>query len=314
MRTTASIQIRWTLPEEEIIRRLPKSLAFLAPILRDRGPGELTRSEVPAGPSELAEIVRFGSQRIAGQTMFKFARLYDRYDRADLGDATMAELFHDEQLFSASIGEPPQVENMIAAYRGRWDCALCPRVRLEQVRPLKVHPVPGPEVQITDRKQLLLAHRLAPVAVQHGVEVRGLAGRSDYVQVVTPEVVTLHPVFPLIQVDKPCPGCGRVQYNRSDKLEGNPYRDEDNFTLAKEWPLSVRVTDTPAARSRDPMVWGGFIIEGRHQLGEEFDLDDQRSWCAGTHAVFLGMPLLDALLAQGATGLSLRPVRSDARA
>jgi len=310
MRTRAFIQMRGT--SAELIRLLPESLAFLAPVLKDStGWSEpLAKAEVELTPSQLDEIVRFGRQRIKGRTMLRVARLYERYDRTELGDSPMAELYDD------TGWEPPAAENMLVAFRGWWDCGWCTRVRLEQVRPLKVRPAPQLDVQVTDYTQMLLARRLAPVAEHAGAEVRGLSGRSDFVQVVTPDVVTLRPVFPLFEVPERCPGCGRVGYDRSDKVEGDLGSDagDNELIVAKQWRLSAEVTDAPAARARDPINWRGAVIEGHHQIGAELDLERERSWDSGRRPIFLRLPLVDALLSQGATGMSLRPVHSDARA
>ncbi len=309
MRTRAFIQMRGT--STELIRRLPESLAFLARVLKDSTGWiePLAKAEVEVTPSQLEEIVRFGRQRIEGRTILRVARLYERCDRTELGDSPMAELYHD------TGWEPPAVENMMVAFRGWWDCGWCTRVRLEQVRPLKVRPAPQVDVQVTDYTQMLLARRLAPVAEHVGAEVRGLSGRSDFVQVVTPDVVTLRPVFPLFEVEERCPGCGRVGYDRSDNVECDLLSDgDDGLFVAKEWPLSAEVTDAPAASSRDLINWRGAIIEGHHQIGAELDLERERSWGSGHRPIFLRLPLVDALLAQGATGMSLRPVHSDARA
>jgi hypothetical protein len=309
MRTTARIQMRGT--SAKLIRRLPESLAFLAPVLRDSRLSEpLARAEVEVTPSQLEEIVRFGRQRIKGRTILRIARLDERYDRTELGDSPMAELYHD------TGWEPPTVENMMVAYRGWWDCGLCTRLRMEQVRPLKVRPAPQFDVQVTEQMHMLLARRLAPVAEHAGVEVRGLSGTSDFVQVVTPDVVTLRPVFPLCEVGERCPGCGTVGYGRSDEVEGGLDLDrDDDLTVAKEWPLSAEVTDAPAARARDPIGWRGAFIEGHHQIGAELDLEREHyseSW--QQRPIFLRLSLVDALLSQGSTGMSLRPVHSDAPA
>jgi hypothetical protein len=95
MRTRAFIQMRGT--SAELIRRLPESLAFLAPVLKDStGWSEpLAKAEVEVTPSQMEEIVRFGRQRIQGKTILRVARLYERYDRTELGDSPMAELYHD---------------------------------------------------------------------------------------------------------------------------------------------------------------------------------------------------------------------------
>jgi hypothetical protein len=309
MRTRAFIQMRGT--SAKLIRRLPESLAFLAPVLKDYTAWSkpLAKAEVEVTPSQLEEIVRFGRQRIEGRTILRVARLYECYGRSELGDSPMAELYHD------TGWEPPSVENIMVAFRGWWDCGWCTRVRLEQVRPLKVRPAPQFDVQVTDWMQMLLARRLAPVAEHAGAEVRGLSGRTDFVQVVTPDVVTLRPVFPLFEVMERCPGCGRVGYDRSDKVEGDLLSDEDDeLAVAKEWPLSAEVTDAPAARSRDPIDWRGAIIEGHHRIGAELDLERERSWASGRRPIFLRLPLVDALLSERATGMALRPVHSDARA
>ncbi len=276
MRTRALIQMRGT--SAELIRRLPESLAFLVPVLKDStGWVEpLANAEVEVTPSQLEEIVRFGRQRINSRTILRFARVYECYDRAELGDSPLAELYHD------TGWEPPAVENMMVAFRGWWDCGGCTRVRLEQVHPLKVRPAPQFDVQVTDYMQMLLAGRLAPVAELAGAEVRGLSGRSDFVQVLTPDVVTLRPVFPLLAVGERCPGCGRAGYVRSDKVEGGLLSDgDDGLIVAKEWPLSAEVTDAPAARSRDPIEGRGAIIEGHHQIGAELDLERESSWASG---------------------------------
>ena len=290
MRTRVFIQMRGT--SAELIRRLPESLAFLARVLKDmRWSEPLAKAEAEVTPSELEEILRFGRQRIKGRTILRVVHLYERHDRTELGDSPMAELYHD------TGWEPPAVENMRVAFRGWWDCGVCTRVRLEQVRPLKVRPAPQFDVQVTDETQMLLASRLAPVAEHAGAEVRGLSGRSDFVQVITPDVVTLRPVFPLFQVEERCPGCGRVGYDRSDKVEGSLFpMDDDGLIVAKEWPLSAEVTDAPAARSCDPIDWRGAIIEGHHQIGVELDLERDTSWASGSPPVFLRLPLVDALL------------------
>ena len=82
MRTTALIQMRGT--SAEFIPRLPASLTFLIPVLRDSTSWSepLAKAKVEVGPSELAEIVRFGRQRLAGRTILRITRLYERYDRA----------------------------------------------------------------------------------------------------------------------------------------------------------------------------------------------------------------------------------------
>jgi hypothetical protein len=219
----------------------------------------------------------------------------------------MAELYND------TGWDYPAVENMLVAFRGRWGCGWCDRVRLEQVGPLKVRPAPSLDVQITDSRHMLVVRRLAPLVEQHGAEVRGLSGPSEFVQVVTPDVVTLRPEFPLFRVYKTCPGCGRDGYDRSDKVEGSLLADQadEELIVRKEWPLWAEVTDIPASRSRDLINWRGCEAgEGRHQVGEEFDLERIQSWESGKHAVFVGLTLVDAMLERGATGLSLRPVYS----
>ena len=314
MRTNTLIQMRGTLAE--IIPRLPESLAFLIPALRDdtHGNKPLAKAMVELGPSELADLVCFGRQRLADRTILRIARLYERYDRADLGDSPMAELYLDPELYRDMEGEPPEVENATSAFRGRWDCSRCDRVRLEQVGPLKVRPVPGLDVQLTDLRQLLLARHLAAVAEQAGAEVRGLSGPGDFVQVVTPDVVALRPEFPLVRVSEPCPACGRAVYNRDDFVEGRLSIDggEDSLVVAKEWPLSAEVTEVPASRNRDVLGYPGYVgSEGRHAVGAVFDLERNRwvGWAAGwCYVVFLHLSLVDALLSHGATGLSLRPV------
>jgi hypothetical protein len=82
MRTRAFIQMRGT--STELIRRLPESLAFLARVLKDSTAWSkpLAKAEVEVTPSELAEVLRFGRQRIKGQTILRVARLYERYDRS----------------------------------------------------------------------------------------------------------------------------------------------------------------------------------------------------------------------------------------
>ena len=303
MRTRAFIQFRGTLAE--IVGRLPESLAFLAPVLQDTGYGNLSAT-AEVEPSQLEEILRFGRERIEGKTILRVARLYELHDRTELGDSPMAELYND------TGWDHPAVENMVVAFRGWWECGRCDRVRLEQVGPLKVRPAPRLDVQVTDSQHMLLARRLAPVAEHFGAEVRGLSGASEFVQVVTPDVVTLRPEFPLFRVYERCPGCGREGYDRSDEVEGSVYPDPANDTgvvVAKTWPLSAEVTDRPASWSRDRINWRGCeASEGRHQVGEEFDLERIHSWESGMHAVFVGLTLMDALLARGATGLSLRPV------
>jgi hypothetical protein len=314
MRTTALIQMRGT--SAELIPRLPASLAFLIPVLRDSTSWcePLAKANVEVGPSELAELVRFGRQRLAGRTILRIARLYERYDRADLGDSPMAELNNDYSLFPTSDAEPPEVENMTTAFRGWWECGWCDRVLLEQVGPLKVRPSTQPDIQLTDERQLLLARRLVPVAERAGAEVRGLAGRSDFVQVVTPDVVALRPVFPLVRIYEPCPGCGRASYDRIDHVEGSLFIDgEDGLTVAKEWPLSAEVTDLPASRTREPIGWRGGpwpFPEGRHEAGTGIDLQHDARWRSGRRAVILRLSLVDALLSRGATGLSLGPLHS----
>jgi hypothetical protein len=188
-------------------------------------------------------------------------------------------------------------------------------VRLEQIRPLKVRPAPEIDVQVTDYAQMLLARRLVPVAEHAGVEVRGLAGRSDFVQVVTPDVIALRPVFPLFEVQNRCPGCGKVGYDRSDKVEGDLLSDsgDSELIVAKEWPLSAENTEAPAARARDPINWRGASTPGHHEIGAELDLERDRSWASGSRPLFLRLTLVDALLSQGATGISLRPVHLDCR-
>jgi hypothetical protein len=333
MRTTALIQLRGTMAE--IMARLPESLKFLAPPLAETKSGkavfaysEALRAEPPAlravgpdrvvgrlklEPSELAELVRWGRQRVAGKTLLRVARLDEHYDRVELDGSKMAELYGDYELYkhTDTKGEPPKVVNMRSALRGRWDCGWCGRVRLEQVGPLKVRPASGGiDVQVTDTWHLLMARRLAPVAEHAGAEVRGLAGRSDFVQVVTPAVVTVRPVFPLFQVEAPCPGCGRVGYDRSDQVEGclSFGADDDGLTVAKEWPLTLEVTDAPAATCRERIGCRWYYREGSHQVGAEFNLMRESTWTSGSYAVFLGLPFVDALLAQGASKLSLRPV------
>jgi hypothetical protein len=157
---------------------------------------------------------------------------------------------------------------------------------------------------------LLLARRLASVAEQAGAEVRGLVGRSDFVHVVTPDAVNLRPVFPLFQVMEPCPGCGRAAYDRSDQVEGRLAFGEDDvgLSVAKDWPLMLEVMDAPAARCRDVIGWRGYYQGGRHEAGAEFSMLRETAWTSGWYVVFLGLPFVDALLSQGATGLSLRPV------
>jgi hypothetical protein len=133
MRTTALIQMRGA--SAELIPLLPESLAFLIPVLRDNTSWSepLAKAKVEVGPSQLAEIVRFGRRRFAGRTILRIDRLYERYDRADLGDSPMAELNNGYSLFPAPDAEPPEVENMTTAFRGWWECGWCDRVRLEQV-------------------------------------------------------------------------------------------------------------------------------------------------------------------------------------
>ena len=47
----------------------------------------------------------------------------------------------------------------------------------------------------------------------------------------------------------------------------------------------------------------------RHQGGSpNLSLMRESSWTLGQYFVFLGLPFVDALLSQGASGLSLRPV------
>jgi hypothetical protein len=330
MRITALIQLRGTIAE--IVARLPESLKFLAPPLSETKSGkavfgylEALRAEPRAlravgpdsvagllkfRPTELAEIVRWGRQRLAGKTLLRHAGLDEHYDRAELDGSPMAELYNDYELYRGTDtkGEPPKVVNMLTAFRGRWDCGWCDRVRLEQVGPLKVRPASGGiDVQLTDQKHLLLARRLAPVAEHAGAEVRGLAGRSDFVQVATPAVVTLRPVFPLFQVMAPCPGCGRVGYDRSDHVEGSLDDGENGLTVAKKWPLTLEAMDAPASTCRDVIGWRGYYKEGSHQVGAKFDLMRDENWTSGSYVVFLGLPFVDALLSQGASGLSLRP-------
>jgi hypothetical protein len=333
MRTTALIQIRGSIAE--VKERLPESLAFLVPPLPETRSGNVVfgyfdalRAEPPAlravgsdtvvgrfklEPSELAEIVRWGRQPVAGKTLLRSARLDEHYDREELDGSTMAELYGDYELYkhTDTKGEPPKVVNMRSALRGRWECGWCGRVRLEQVGPLKVRPASGGiDVQVTDTRHVLLARRLAAVAEHAGAEVRGLAGRSDFVQVATPAVVSMRPVFPLFQVMEPCPGCGRAAYGRSDKVEGGLAFDADDVGLivAKEWPLTVEVTDAPAATCRELIGWQGYYREGSHEAGAEFSLLRESAWTSGSYVVFLGLPFVDALLSEGASGLSLRPV------
>jgi hypothetical protein len=333
MRTKALIQVRGTLDETK--ERLPESLKFLTPPLPETESGkgsigylEALRADPPAlresrssnvlvgrfelKPSQLAEILRWGRDQVAGKTLLRCARLEEHFDRDELGGSTIAELYNDYELYrhTDTNGEPPKVVNMLSAFRGRWDCGWCGRVRLEQVGPLKVRPASGGiDVQLTGTKHLLLARRLVPVALHAGVEVRGLAGRSDFVQVVTPAVVSLRPVFPLVQVMTPCPGCGRASYDRSDHVEGKiTSGEESGLSVMKEWPLTLEVTDAPAATCRDVLGWRSVYKEDSYQVGAEFNLMRESNWTLGQNIVFLGLPFVDALLSQGASGLSLRPV------
>jgi hypothetical protein len=308
MRTTVLIQIRGTMADAK--DRLPEALAFVIPALRETAYG-LVDGLVELEPPEVAELLCWGRERVAGKTLLRAACLYEHYDWAELDGSPMAELYHDFELFKPTVtgGEPPPLRNMASGFRGWWECGWCDRVRLEQVSPLKVRPASGIDVQLTDTKHLLLASRLAPLAEQAGAEIRVLAGRSDFVQVVTPHIVNLQPVFPLFQVSEPCPGCGRATYDRSDKIEGGlDFQKDDDLTVAKEWPLTLEVADAPAATCRDLIGWRGSpYVKGRHQVGAELDLKSNHAWAAGRYAVFLGRPFVDALLAQGASGLSLRP-------
>jgi hypothetical protein len=81
MRSPALILMRGT--SAEIIRRLPESLAFLVPVLRDTTASSepLAKAALEVTPSELPEVVRFGRQRIAGRTILRCARVFQRNDR-----------------------------------------------------------------------------------------------------------------------------------------------------------------------------------------------------------------------------------------
>jgi hypothetical protein len=177
--------------------------------------------------------------------------------------------------------------------------------------------VPGLDVQLTDMRQLLLGRRLAAVAEQAGAEVRGLSGWSDFVQVVTPDVVELRPEFPLVLVTEPCMACGRAGYIRDDFVEGRLSFDggDDSLTVAREWPLSTEATEAPASRNRVALGFQYVGSEGRHEVGAEIDFE-RNNWVGWTEGwcyfVFLRLSLVDALLSRGATGLSLRPVHLSA--
>jgi hypothetical protein len=290
-------------PPEELKARLPSELGFLATALTDAGRGE-SRANLELSPSQLSAIVEWGRTRVGDATLLIIARLDHRYERRELGD-DYAELFRDHQF------EPPQVLNLTSAFEARWSCTHCSRVEMTQVGPLEVQGTNSKsDVQLTETYEVLLPSRFVGVAERAGAATRSLLNRADFVQVVASPTVTLISVFPLFAVDKACPGCGHISYDRSDHVEGRLAVDgKTGLTVAQEWPLTVNAGRELVARSRAPLSWRGVVAaEARHMVGERLDMVANSAWATGVTVNVVKLALVDALLRAGARLPPLRPV------
>ena len=301
MHTKALLSFRR--PPADIRARLPSELRFLGPELKEFGAGR-ARADLELSSSQQASVIEWGRTRVEGATLLRMARLDHRYERRELGNGH-AELFRDPQF------EPPHVLNLTSAFEARWSCTHCDRVALSQVGPLEVtDTTPETDIQLTETYQVLVPSRFAAVAERAGTTVRPLLSRTDFVQLVVPPTVTLAPVFPLFAVGVACPGCGRISYDRSDRVEGCLEVDgKTGLTVAQEWPLNLDVGPVAIARSREPLSWRGYITaEARHVVGERLDMVSNTAWASGETINLVMLTLVDALLRAGARPPPLRPI------
>ena len=157
---------------------------------------------VPVEPSQLEEILLFGRQRHRGARRSSGSPIFT--------STTIGRNLAIRRWPSSTMtrdGTIPRLKTCWSPSVDGGECGWCDSGRARTGRPRwKVRPAPSLDVQITDSRHMLLARRLAPLAEQRGAEVRGLCGPSEFVQVVTPDVVTLRPDFPLFQGLRGVPG------------------------------------------------------------------------------------------------------------
>ncbi len=300
MRTQALLYFR--LSPKELAARLPNELRFLGTDFIQWLDG--TRLNRELDPETLSLLIQLGRARIGGATVLSGVRLDHRYGRDEL-NGDHAELLQDIQY------EPAVVLNAVSAYEGRWSCTHCDRVALSQIGPLELENINlGVDLQVAANDEVVLRSSYASAAAQAGATVRPLVGRQDFVQVMAPPTVTLIPVFPLLAIGSACPGCGRVTYDRSDKVEGGgPIDRATGLVINQEWPLTVEVGLEAFGQSRERVNWRGKVRqEPRHVVGERVDLVENTSWQVGSSINVLRLTLIDALLRAGASMPDLGPL------
>jgi hypothetical protein len=303
MHTRALVQFR--LSRERLASALPAALRWIAKDARDDGPS-FCQARVEIGPDQLDELLRWGRVRTGDVTRMRIARLSHSWSREELGQGLI-------ELDPTLEREPPELVNLDAAFVGRWSCACCDRIDLEQVAPLEVADLdPEADLQLTGTREVLLAARLRDMAEREGAVTRPLAGNVEAVQLVTPPCIQVAPVFPLEPVGKPCPCCGRQAFDRSDRIEGNLSDDgATGLVVAQEWPLTIERTAAVAGQSVEPLGWRGRVSpEPIHQAGQQLDPAQLHLFRSGVRPAFIGLGLWDALAAAGARLSPCRPVKA----
>lgn len=302
MRTRALLQFRMS--RDRLAAALPEALRWIAKAARDDGPG-FSQARVEIGPDPLEELLRWGRVRTGEVTRMRIARLSHSWTREELGQGLV-------ELEPTLEHEPPESVNLGAAFVGRWSCACCDRIDLEQVAPLEVTDLdPDVDLQLTGTREVLLAARLRQIAESEGARTRSVAGTSEVVQLVTPPCVPIAPVFPLVPVGQRCACCGRQAHDRSDHVEGSLSADgATGLVVAQEWPLTIEPVAVVAGQSVEPLNWRGRVSgEPIHRAGEVLERDQVRGFASGHRPVFISLGLWDALSGAGARLSPSRPVK-----
>lgn len=301
MRTRALLQFRMS--RERLAAALPEALGWIARAARDDGPS-FSVAKVEIDPEALEDLLRWGRARTGDVTRMRIARLSHFWNREELGQGLV-------ELDRAVEREPAEVVNLDAAFVGRWSCACCDRIDLEQVAPLEITELdPEADVQITATREVLVAATLRAILERAGATIRPLAGNVEVVQLVTPPTVRIAPVFPLEPVDEACTCCGRRAHDRSDRVEGSLSADgATGLVVAQEWPLTIEPTSVVAGQSVEPLGWRGRASRERiHPQGQQVEPGQVHLFRSGVRPAFVGLGLWDALAAAGARLPPCRPV------
>jgi len=295
--------------KDHVVPLLPADLSFLQEKMQDSTRyGAFVQSIYVS--KELQQHLTDWSRTIDhGMTIARSISISDHYERAELTELEMVELF------STSLDETGTL-NRQEAFFSRWECPYCWRSAWTQEKDILIRPVPKKDFVISNTvHELLVSGRLKDLLEScTDLHFRPLLNRSNpkgFIQIVTPEAGEIVLGQPSVEVDQPCPSCSRYQLVlRNRIIEGqasSPSYHYPGLTIYKDQPFHIRRPLVPITICRSLTRFGRFQPseqpEGMiHKVGEGIPGSSDFG-----ENYFASAELVGRLLDAGMTGIGYRP-------